>query len=338
MAEMRSSGMDPAPIAEPKVDIVAPDALSVIQRTELETAMEFAQRYPRSVDRFLKNVRSIACVNPTVAAACTYTLPDRGEGPISGPSVRLAEIVFTQYQNLWGGTRLVDVGDTTLTAMGFIRDLETNTTVAVEVVRGILNRNGQRYKPDMIRVTAMAAMSIAFRNGVFRVVPQALIDALWRETRDVALDKAAGVEKRREDAVAYFVSRKVSYTRIFAALKVEGMKDIGWPEIEILIGIANAVNQNEVSLDEAFPEVPGDFGGTRGINLGTKPKEKEPDKTPEPAEVQQEATPASEGSGAAQQPPFEPDPPAKPTPEPAKADKPAARRSSKRPEPANLGF
>lgn len=55
-----------------------------------------------------------------------------------------------------------------MTAQGVFHDLERNVAITYEVRRRIVDKNGRRYKPDMIGVTANAACSIALRNAILR--------------------------------------------------------------------------------------------------------------------------------------------------------------------------
>ena len=64
-------------------------------------------------------------------------------------------------------------------AEAIAHDLETNIAVSVEARRSIITKTGQRYPEHMINTTAMAALSIAERNAILKVIPKGLVDLVY---------------------------------------------------------------------------------------------------------------------------------------------------------------
>lgn len=153
----------------------APSLVQHLVRAEIDMQISTAHQYPRSLTKISRNVLSLVTISAKAAEKCTYALP-RGGKPITGPSIRLAEIVASQYGNCRIGARVVHVDrvEKYIEAEGIFHDLETNTATTARVRRRISDRNGKLLNDDMIIVTGNAACSIAKRNAIFGGVPEAL--------------------------------------------------------------------------------------------------------------------------------------------------------------------
>lgn len=250
-------------------------AVAVLNRGEVECQLDAAHRYRRSIKTFLREALSLATITRPVAESCIYAVP-RGGKPISGPSVRLAEICASAYGNLHIAARVLDAEEEEIVAQGVAWDLEKNLRVTVEVRRKITDRNGRRFNADMINMTGSAAMSIALRNAIFRVVPRAYVDSIYAKVRLVAVGDAQTLAARRDEVMARLLKIGVTAERVFLRLGKAGVDDIGLEELEILIGLGTMIKNNDQSIDEAFPPVaaapapPGEDG--RRIKMGAKAK------------------------------------------------------------------
>lgn len=254
--------------------------VAALARSEIETQLDAAHKYPRSIGRFLKEAKALATLTREVAESCIYTLPRSGKA-ITGPSVRLAEIAASAYGNLHISTRVIDAEakDKTICAQGLAWDLEKNNRLTSDVLRRITDRNGHRYNDDMIVVTGNAAASIAFRNTVFRVIPRAYITEIYNAARLVAVGTAATLAKRREDALAHFGKMGVLKEQVLARIERASVEDITLEDLEVLIGISTAIRDHGGGIDEHFPSAktpgPGGVktnGGTSALIQAADPK------------------------------------------------------------------
>lgn len=235
-----------------EMEVLQPSALEAMERAVTATLVDTAKRYPRSVAVCKKKALELACLDPDTAAECFYKYT-RGGKVIEGPSIRLAEIVASTWQNIRAGSRTISEGETTITAQAFCHDLENNVFIARETERRITNKEGVRYNDDMITLTKNAACSIALRNSVFSVIPKAIVKSIYDSAKQVAVGDLKTLAERRGKAVDYFTKMGVDSARIFQALGVKGMDDIGLEQLETLTGLRTAVNEKETTLDEAFP-------------------------------------------------------------------------------------
>lgn len=232
---------------------VAETATAAITRSEIDAQLTAAHKFPRSVTKFMNSSHKLATFNRAVAESCIYSLP-RGGKMIAGPSVRLAEIVASCYGNLHYGSRIVDTDDTNITAQGVAWDLEKNLRVTVEIKRRITDKYGKRFNEDMIIMTGNAAASIALRNAIFRVVPRAYVDQIYREAQKLAVGDAKSFSSRRDEFMARIAKAGVSQERVLARLNKQGVNDIEPEDLELLMGLGNAIREGSMQLDEAFPD------------------------------------------------------------------------------------
>lgn len=242
--------------------LVRPESVSAIEaisRSEVAMQLDAAHRFPRSVSRFIKEALALVTEDVNVASSCFYSLPRKEDGKekmLQGPSVRLAEMAAYAWGNLHVGARVLPDGeaDRTITAQAVCWDLQKNLRTTVEVSRGIMGRRG-RYSDDMIRVTGMAALSIAYRNSVFRVIPRTYINQLLEAAKRVAVGDASTLGQRRGDVVAALGKMGVPKESVFSRLGVSGMNDITLDHLATLIGLGTAIKQGEILADEAFPSL-----------------------------------------------------------------------------------
>jgi hypothetical protein len=254
-------------------------AIAAITRSEVETQLDAAHKYPRSIKRFLDEANAMVSRSVDVASMCFYSLPRDGK-QIMGPSVRLAEIAASAYGNLHVGARPLEVqdGDTVCTAQGVAWDLQKNLRVTVEKTRRITGKSGKRYSDDMVITTQNAAASIALRDAIFRVIPRAYIDEVYKRARAVAVGDAKAIGERRVNAIAALTKMGATQERILAALGRSEVEAITLEDLERLIGNFTAIKDGSTSVDEAFPEIPktiaivatGDEG--RRMKLGSDTK------------------------------------------------------------------
>ena len=265
--------IDDSDVTPNALTVVEANAVAAINKSEVEAQLDSAHKYPRSIKRFRQEALSMATISEEVAQSCIYSLP-RGGKPITGPSVRLAEICASAWGNIHVGARPVDVGDTEVTSQGVAWDLERNFRVTVESKRRITNKDGKRFNDDMIVMTQNAANSIALRNAIFRIIPRAYVDIIYSQVREVAIGNASTLAENRAKLLDRLAKMGVDQARVLHALGKPGVEDIGLEDIETLIGYRTAIKEGVKTVDELFPAPPPkDPGPTeqgRRISLGKK--------------------------------------------------------------------
>lgn len=244
----------------PQLQVLRADeaTMAALNRSEIEVQMDAAHRYPRVLSTFRKEATSIATATQEIAQSCMYSLErwdnkEKKKKYIVGPSIRLAEIVAATYRNLHSGSRVVDVGETTVTCQGVAWDIERNVRQVAEVTRRITTNRGDRFSEDMIIVTQNAAAAIALRNAIFRVVPRALIERVFTEVREMAAGGKKPMAEKQKDIIAALGRLGVSAERALDAVERKTPEDLTLEDIEILIGLGTRVKDKDESIDEVFP-------------------------------------------------------------------------------------
>ena len=235
--------------------------VALLNKSEIDMQIATAHKYPRSIKRFRDEALAMVTLNEQVAQECIYSLPrkekDQVTGqwvikPIEGPSARFGEVVASAWGNCRAGARIVsDQGDF-VTAQGVFHDLERNVAITYEVQRRITSSNGQRYKPDMIGVTANAACSIALRNAILKGVPKAFWADMYDAAREAAIGNVQTLGARRSRALAVLQKMGVQQETVFTFLKIAGIEDITLEHLGTLFGITTALKEGDTTPEQAF--------------------------------------------------------------------------------------
>lgn len=273
-----------------------------LARAEVDQQVSTAKAYPRSVARVIQNILTMATLDETTAAECLYAVP-RDKKMITGPSVRLAEIVSINWGNCRIGARVVHVDrfEKYLEAEGMFHDLETNMATVARVRRRISNSSGRIYSEDMIVITGNAACAIAKRNAILGAVPR----GVWRKAYDaveaVIKGDAKTLEVRRRNAIKTLTSEyKITERQIFDALDVSGEADIGLDQVATLSALRAGLKNGETTVDDVFPKHDATQAAPRGLTERLDAiAAVDPPHDPETGEVLNEETdPTGEKSGA----------------------------------------
>ena len=232
-----------------------PSVTESLVRGELHQQVVLAKQYPREVSSCIKRTQDIATISPEVAASCAYHLTQGGE-KITGPSIRFAEILSSQWGNLRTATRTIEIAERRVTVQGICHDLESGNVQMVEVNRGIWStKQKRRYSDQMIDKTLGAAHSIARRNAILAVIPRALVAPILDHTAIVAAGSEASLGTRRQAAIEFIEKSGVARERVFGALSVSGIEDLTSQDVQFLRGVVQAVREGETDWLTQFPEV-----------------------------------------------------------------------------------
>lgn len=224
---------------------------ATINRSEIEQQISTARRFPRSLKRFRDEALQMVTLSQSIAEQCVYALPRDGK-TIEGPSARFAEIITSAWGNNRSGARVTDDSGEFVTAQGVFHDLERNVAITYEVKRRIVDRQGRRFKPDMIGVTANAACSIALRNAILKGVPKAFWEDMYVEARKVIMGDIKTLANRRADALSHFQRFGISAEQVCTKLDVPGIEDIGLEHLVLLRGIVTAIKEGDTTPEDAF--------------------------------------------------------------------------------------
>lgn len=242
------------PQEETKIEVLQVsniESLGALTRSEIDAQIATAKQYPRNLSQVLNNIETLATLDEETAGACFYMLRRQGK-LIEGPSVRMAEIIASSWGNIRVQARIISNDGKMITAQGVCHDLESNYAVSSEVKRRITDKYGKTYSEDMQVVTGNAACSIAMRNALFKVVPQALIKKVMAKAKKVSLGEATSLEESRKKMLDYFQKIGVDQQHLFGYLSVEKIEEVDIDMVMELRGLANAIKEGTTTVQETF--------------------------------------------------------------------------------------
>ncbi len=238
-----------------------------LARAEVDQQIATAKAMPRSITRAVANITTLATLDEESATECVYALPRAGK-PIKGPSVRLAEIIASQWGNCRVGTRVVHVDrvEKYVEAEGVFHDLETNMAVTARVRRRISDKKGKLLTEDMIVVTGNAAASIAKRNAILGGVPKAVWRKAYATVEQVIAGDIKTLSERREKAMKAFAAFGVTPEQILTALGVSGIDDVNLDHMTTLTGMHAALKSGEATVEEMFAPPQAAIAKPKGLS------------------------------------------------------------------------
>lgn len=187
---------------------------------EVQAAMIVARSNPRNqveaMDRILN-----ACTRPSLAATAVYSYA-RGGTDITGPSIRLAETVASEWGNLQYGVREISQEDSISTVQSYCWDVETNVRreVTFQVSHYRHTKAGKKLLTDPRDIYEAVANQGArrLRACILAVIPGDVIEAAVSQcettlhaTADVSPE---GVKKLVDAFAAFGISKEQLEARI----------------------------------------------------------------------------------------------------------------------------
>ena len=254
-------------------EVTSNSALEAIERASVDMQITTAHKFPRSLSRFKENAIALATIDEETAESCIYKRPvgkDKATGKeayAEGMSVRMAEIVGASYGNLRVAARIIEQTERQVTAQGVAHDLETNFASTSEVIESTVDKYGKPFSERMRIVVVKAALAKARRDAIFQVVPRAIAKPVEHACKELLFGNQQSISKRRERVLSWLNKLHIDIKRVWNALNVAGIDDVGLEELETLTGLKTAIQNNEVTLDEAFPELPKQSRFEKGDDL-----------------------------------------------------------------------
>lgn len=242
------------------VETIAPSALAIVEKAQIDMQIETAHRFPRKLDQFKSRAISLATIDEETAASCIYRRPV-GKKPggqveyAEGMSIRTAEIVGASYGNLRVAARIIERDERHVVAQGVAHDLESNFLSTSEVIESTVTKDGKPYSERMRITIAKAALAKARRDATFQVVPKALCKPVEKAVREVLTGNQKTMDDRRSAVVTWVSKLNIDTERVWRALGIGGPSDIGPAELETLTGLKTSIQDGDTSIDDAFPKI-----------------------------------------------------------------------------------
>lgn len=243
-----------------EITLVPVSELEVMERVQYDMQIATAKKYPRDIVQVHKNILTYIENNPADAKKCYFVLPkgkDKKTGEpnfVEGPSVRLAELILTEYGNMRVATRVLEADENSVSAQAVVQDLEKNNAATKVSKRSIRDSEGRKYPLHLILTTGNAAAAIAKRDAIFDVVSKIFIDEAYRKAKDVAA--SGNIPERINKAFEIFAAAGVSEEKLLAKLGKKNKEDLTKDDLGNLVGFHNAIKDGSLKITDFLKEDP----------------------------------------------------------------------------------
>lgn len=226
---------------------------------EVQAAMVIAKKMPRDEMKSFHRIMK-ACERITLAEDATYAFP-RGGTTVSGPSIRLAEVLAQNWGNIDSGVIELEQKDGESVVMVYAWDLETNTkSTKIFTVKHIRSkRSGNVALDDPRDIYEMTANQGArrLRACILSIMPGDIVDAAVKQCEDTLAKGASAqgpIEDRLRVMVIEFGKFGVSQEMIEKRL---GHKVTTTTEAELvgLKKVFRSIRDNMSAVEDFFPKV-----------------------------------------------------------------------------------
>lgn len=170
---------------------------------EIQAALVIAQRFPRNVDQSFKDIMH-ACKRPLLAEQAQYAYP-RGGQMITGPSIRLAEVLANNYGNISCGFREISNSNGVSEVEAFAWDLQKN----VQVTRIFHVPHIRNTKKGSYKITDSRDIYELVSNQAQRRVRACILGVIPGDIVDAAIEQCGKTLASSEEPIADRVRRLV---------------------------------------------------------------------------------------------------------------------------------
>lgn len=222
---------------------------------EVKGQIFMAKQFPRNQFQAQKNIED-ACKRQSLALTATYSYP-RGGQNVTGPSIRLAEVIAQNWGNMAYGFKELDSDEKSSTAMAYAWDVETNTRTEriFQVPHKRVTKKGVQHLTDPRDIYELVAnyASRRVRACILEIVPGDVVeDAVNECDKTLKGNNTAPMKERLANAFNGF---KDTYD--VTQQQIE--EYFGYPASEFsesnyvkLVQIFNSLNEKASKVDDWF--------------------------------------------------------------------------------------
>ncbi len=289
----------------PEAKVVAKIEAALPSLIPMATLLPEARDNRRDIHLCKDRALAIVTIDAKSAKECFYSLP-RGGKKITGPSIGLAETLYSSWGNMAVSIKGLEIGQKYVTIRGWAMDMESGASHEDFIRRRICyseEKGGGRYDDEMVNVTIAAARSILFRNLVLRLVPRPIVRHILDRAFEVAAGKGEDHGARQKKIVAYWEkTHGVKKEKLLSHIGKAVVSHIDAEDIGYLLGLDNAIKAGEVDVLDTFSPQEGPKGldaitkASKKKREARQAKESKPEKPPaqEPTTQEPEPEPATE--------------------------------------------
>ncbi len=266
---------------------------------EVQGAIILAKKFPRNQKEAMDRIE-VACQRPGLAEQALYSY-SRGGTEITGPSIRLAEAIAQNWQNLQFGIRELEQRNGESTVEAFCWDVETNTrhvkTFQVKHERHTKKGSYKLEDPrDIYELTANQGAR-RLRAAILSIIPGDVIESAVSQCEQTLKAKADISPDALKKLVDAFEPFKVTKEQIEKRIQ-RRLDTITPAQLISLRKIYNSMKDGMSSAADWFEAVTGTEETAGKETLKDKLKKQKPseDKKPEDEAMAPGECPDSEGT------------------------------------------
>lgn len=236
---------------------------------EIQAALVIAKKFPRSQGKAFEDIMQ-ACQRPFLAQQAMYAYP-RGHQVVTGPSIRLAEVLAQNWGNMVSGIRELSQSDGVSEVEAFAWDLQTNTQVTkiFHVPHERHTKQGVKRLTDPRDIYELVANqgSRRVRACILSVIPGDIVEAaVKRCERTLTSDNEPIADRIRKLIEAFNeLDVKVEHIEDRLAHKIEVTSEV---ELVNLRAIYKSLKDGMASREDFF-----NIGGVVAVENTTAIKE-----------------------------------------------------------------
>ena len=223
---------------------------------EIQAAYLVAKKMPRDEYECSMNIVK-SCRRPSLADQAMYAYP-RGGQLVTGPSIRLAEVLAQKWKNIRVGIEVISQTPEKTEALAYANDMENNFRVdaGFTVVHQRTTKKGVKRLTDErdIRELVSNIGSRHLRQCILRVIPGDVVEAAIEQCKKTQASSDVPIEERIKKMVTAFDEIGVNVEMLEQRLGHKLSATIA-TEIVTLISIYNSI-KNGMATREQFFEFP----------------------------------------------------------------------------------
>jgi hypothetical protein len=208
---------------------------------------------PRNIQHILEESVAMMRIRPEAVKCFTYAIP-QGKDFIQGPSVRIAEFIASQWGNLHIEVSVTQRENNTVMAEATAWDIEKNIKVSIPCYKSITSRDGRVFTADLISKTKSAAVSVAYRNAVFKVIPKFYVDTLLDEAHKILEEslQEQRLPEQRIKIMSALEARGVTKQQVLEYFEIKSCDELSAYQLKTLIGIGTSLKDGILTPETAF--------------------------------------------------------------------------------------
>ncbi len=223
---------------------------------EVQAQMIIAKRFPRDVNEVILRILK-ACERKSLAGVARYSYP-RGGTEITGPAIRIMEVIGQNYGNLNFGIAELSQEGGASEIEAFAWDLETNVrmskTFRIPHTRKAHGKIETLVDPRDIYEHTASQGARRMRACLMAVIPRDIIEAALEQCDKTLESGDKPLEDRIREMLAAFDKMQITKQMIEQYLDTPA-KNISGHQVNHLIGIHNSIRDG-IAKREAYFNVP----------------------------------------------------------------------------------